>query len=103
MHPFPALLHRDPNTGAENLLAFAEWLAQATTPSTLIDIQFQQPLVPTTSRWMVIILREELGGTVYQLGTTQLVVSVRPIIQQLDRSTLNVCANCWNARRNDSI
>ncbi len=74
MNTFAAALRRDPNTGAANLLAFAEWLAQPTTPCTLIDLQFQQPPAPATLRWLAIILREELAGTLYQPGDTQFVI-----------------------------
>jgi len=78
MKPFPALLKHDPNTGAANLLAFAEWLVQANMSYTLIDLQFQQPPSSATLRWLVFILREELAGTIYQPGSTQLVVVDSP-------------------------
>lgn len=72
------VLRRDPNTGTANLLAFAEWLAQPTTPCVLIDIQLLQPPSTATLRWLALLLREELAGTLYQLGNTQFVMVAPP-------------------------
>ncbi|WP_322513506.1 GGDEF domain-containing protein [Chloroflexus sp.] len=71
-------LRRDPNTGAANLLAFAEWLVQPATPCVLIDIQLPQPPAAATLRWLALLLREELAGTLYQLGDTQFVIVAPP-------------------------
>ncbi len=72
------VLRRDPNTGAANLLAFAEWLAQPTIPCVLIDIQLLQPATAATLRWLALLLREELAGTLYQPGDTQFVMVAPP-------------------------
>lgn len=71
-------LRRDPNTGAANLLAFAEWLAQPTVPCVLIDIHLLQPATAATLRWLALLLREELAGTLYQPGDTQFVMVAPP-------------------------
>jgi len=72
------ILRSDPNTGAANLLAFAEWLSQPTLPCHLIDVQLPPALPPTTLRWLALLLREELAGTLYQPGNTQFVI-VAPV------------------------
>ncbi|GIV88793.1 MAG: GGDEF domain-containing protein [Chloroflexus sp.] len=74
MASIAAILRRDPNTGAANLLAFAEWLVRPNMPCTLIDIQLSQPPKVATLRWLALLLREELSGTLYLLGDTQFVV-----------------------------
>ncbi|ABY34370.1 MAG TPA: GGDEF domain-containing protein [Chloroflexus aurantiacus] len=78
MPDITTILRRDPNTGTANLLAFAEWLAQPTTPCGLIDIQLPHPPTPATLRWLALLLREELAGTIYQPGNTQFVIVVPP-------------------------
>ncbi len=72
----------DQLTGSANLLAFAEWLLtqhehRDAFSLVAIDLNGLMSLKPETStsalRWVALVLREELPGTIYRLGSDDFV------------------------------
>lgn len=71
----------DQLTGSSNLLAFADWLLNASSddPFSLVVVDLQGMLNlkaevhPNALRWVALILREELPGTLYRTGDDEFV------------------------------